>query len=141
MESLRIYWRNMVLGNMHFIKANVRHRQNVAFCTMKINLWILWCLGVLETFGRFSRKYPWGSHFFMKESEILLKEGLYHRCLLSRKIFKNGWLLTAPSEQLGRLLLMYFNFLPQQLLSAVVCDVTLNVNKIFLQIALLEPTP
>ena len=55
----------------------------------------------LETFGRFPRKHRWWSHYCIREPEILLKEGLCHRCFLSWKIFKNGWLLTSPSEQPG----------------------------------------
>ena len=45
-------------------------------------------------------------------------------------------------NSLGRLFLTYFNFWSQQFFSAVIFyNVTLNVNKTFLLIALLEPTP
>ena len=66
----------------------VRHRQNVIFCTKNINLWNLWCLSVLETFGSFPRKHPWWSYFCISGSEILLRERLYHQCFLSWEIFK-----------------------------------------------------
>ena len=55
-------------------------------------------------------------------------------------ILRYFWQLLLNS--LGRLLLMYFRFLPWKFFSAVTfCKVTLNVNKNFLKIALLEPTP
>ena len=71
----------------------------------------IWCPGALETFGRFPRKHPWWSHFWIIESEILLKEGLYHQCSLSWEIFENEWLLTAPSDQLGTVTFVIFQFL------------------------------
>ena len=50
--------------------------------------------------------------------------------------------MTAPSEQLLAVTFDVFQFLAEAILSAVsFCNVTRNVNKKFLQIALLKPTP
>ena len=77
-----------------------------------------------------------------KRSWNVTKRRTHHRCFLSRKLLKMNdfWQLLLNSYR--RLLLMYFNFSPKQFLSAVsFCNVTRNVNKKFLQIALLETTP
>ena len=86
-------------------------------------------------FLKVSKKHPWWNHFWIRETEIFLKEGLYHRRSL---ILGNFWKWMS----FDRLILTYFNFSPKQFLSNVsFCNVTRNVNKKFLQLALVEHTP
>ena len=43
-----------------------------------------------ENFREVSKKIPLPESFlYLREPEILLKEGLYHRCFLSWEIFEN----------------------------------------------------
>ena len=93
-------------------------------------------------FRKISKKTLLVESFWIRDPEMLLKEGLTTDVSYLGKLLKMNdfWQLLLNSYR--RLLLMYFNFSPKQFLSAVsFCNVTRNVNKKFLQIALLETTP
>ena len=78
------------------------------------------------------------------QPSVLLKEGHYHRCFLSWKIFESGWLLIARSEKYETVAFDIYQILTMEILSAVIfynVFITLNVNKKILKIDLSEPTP
>ena len=87
---------------------------------------------------RLPRKHPWWSHFCIKKPKNLQKKdstiGAY-----PEKFLKTGDFWQLLLNSLRQLLLVYFNISPSQqfLLDIIFYNVTLNVNKKFLQITLL----
>ena len=115
---------------MYFIKTNNRHRQNVAFCTRNIYWKASKKAHLVESF-----KYEMA----VPESQ---PEGLYTDLFYLTKLFKKDDFWQLLLNSLREFLLTYLSFSLCKFLSAVIFyNVTPNVNKNLLQIALLKRTP